>query len=134
MTEAAHVFVEEITLAGIRAAGAAYARADLPRRLARYHGDKTDSVFQAWHDGWRRPSSSGWNIEAELPHINAPPGPPGGRRSSTAAGAGERSSAASAARKESPAAARLGHTPHLEAPERVVEAVAGFLARHVGEG
>ena len=34
VTEAAHVFVEEITLAGIRAAGRAYAETDLATRLA----------------------------------------------------------------------------------------------------
>ncbi|MEO7651373.1 MAG: alpha/beta hydrolase [Bryobacteraceae bacterium] len=38
ITEAAHVMVEEESLAGIRAAKKAYATTDLAQRLARYHG------------------------------------------------------------------------------------------------
>jgi pimeloyl-ACP methyl ester carboxylesterase len=72
VTEAAHVFVEDITLAGIRAAAAAYATTDLPKRLARYHGDKTDTVFRAWADTWLAPWFRGWNVEAELRRVTCP--------------------------------------------------------------
>jgi pimeloyl-ACP methyl ester carboxylesterase len=70
--EAAHVFVEEITLAGIRAAGEAFAGGDLRRRLQRYHGEKTDATFAAWHDTWLSPAFRGWSIEAELPRVTCP--------------------------------------------------------------
>ncbi|NJN48281.1 MAG: alpha/beta hydrolase, partial [Candidatus Competibacteraceae bacterium] len=55
ITEAAHVFVEDVTLAGIRAAKAMYRTTDLRDRLARYHGDKVDSTFRGWCDTWLRP-------------------------------------------------------------------------------
>ena len=45
ITEAAHIFVEEITLAGIRAADGIYRATDLSEKLSRYHGEKTDQVF-----------------------------------------------------------------------------------------
>src|SRR5262249_27231343 len=48
ITEGAHVFVESITLDGIRAAKGQYATTDLRQRLERYHGDKTDTVFSIW--------------------------------------------------------------------------------------
>ena len=52
ITEAAHVFVEEPTLAGIRAVALAWGRTDLRERLARHHGDKTEALFRAWADTW----------------------------------------------------------------------------------
>src|SRR3546814_12118197 len=43
---AAHVFIESCTADGVRRAAESWAASDLPRRLARYHGDKTESVFR----------------------------------------------------------------------------------------
>jgi hypothetical protein len=45
-TEAAHVFVEDCTIAGIERAAVTWRDTDLPRRLARYHGDQAESVFR----------------------------------------------------------------------------------------
>jgi pimeloyl-ACP methyl ester carboxylesterase len=70
--EAGHVLVEEVCLAGIRAAGVAYERGDLRKALQRYHGAKTDLLFRGWHDTWLRPDFRAWNIEPELPRIVCP--------------------------------------------------------------
>ncbi len=67
--EAPHVFVEPVTLSGIRRAGASYAATDLADRLRRYHGENTDEVFRAWYDTWLRPDFQNWNIEAMLADI-----------------------------------------------------------------
>ncbi|AYA37545.1 alpha/beta hydrolase [Hymenobacter oligotrophus] len=72
ITEGAHVFVEDLTLAGIREAQQQYRRTNLPERLARYHGSKTDAVFAAWADTWLAPAFRSWNIEAYLPRIGCP--------------------------------------------------------------
>lgn len=72
VTEAAHVFVEPETLAGIRAAVEAFRTTDLKRRLARHHGDKTAGLFAAWADTWLAPGFASWNIEAALPRVTAP--------------------------------------------------------------
>lgn len=71
VTEAAHVFVETITLDGIRVADQAYADGKL-RGLSRYHGDKTEQIFKAWSDTWLAPDFAKWNIEAALPSITCP--------------------------------------------------------------
>lgn len=71
VTEAAHVFVEDVTLAGIREAVVAYDAGKLAG-LARYHGDKTESVFRGWSDTWLDPAFAAWNIEALLPQIEVP--------------------------------------------------------------
>ncbi|MBV9103764.1 MAG: alpha/beta fold hydrolase, partial [Candidatus Eremiobacteraeota bacterium] len=47
--EAPHVFVEQITLAGIEHAARDFHHGELRAKLARYHDD-VDSVFAAWHD------------------------------------------------------------------------------------
>lgn len=70
--EAPHVFVEDITLEGIRRAGEIYRTTDLPQALARYHGNQTDAVFQAWYDTWLTTEFHAWNIEEYLPRITCP--------------------------------------------------------------
>ena len=71
MTEAAHVFVEPETLAGIRVAVAAHAEGKL-RGLARYHGERADALFRAWHEIWLDDSFRDWNIQFLLPEISVP--------------------------------------------------------------
>ncbi|ALG69574.2 alpha/beta fold hydrolase [Beggiatoa leptomitoformis] len=72
ITEAAHVFVEEITLAGVKRAKIIYATTDLSKKLARFHGEKTASMFQNWANIWLSPAFAQWNIEDCLPHIVSP--------------------------------------------------------------
>lgn len=72
VTEGAHVFVEEITLAGIREAKEQLATTNLRERVARYHGDKTDALFSAWIDTWLSPQYRDWNMEDLLPRIQCP--------------------------------------------------------------
>lgn len=71
VTLAAHVIVEEVTLAGIRAARVAYAEGKL-QGLARHHGDKTDTIFRAWADTWLQPAFARWDIRYLLPSIACP--------------------------------------------------------------
>lgn len=68
---APHVFVEEITLEGIREARQVYLNSDLPQRLERYHRD-VEGVFWAWNNTWLSPEFRDWNIENYLPSISAP--------------------------------------------------------------
>ena len=70
--EAPHVFVEAITLHGIRDAQRLYRQTDLRRRLARYHGARVDDVFFAWHDIWLAGEFADWNIEDRLAEVSCP--------------------------------------------------------------
>lgn len=69
---APHEFVEEITLTGIREARAAWQTTDLPKKLARYHHERTQQVFADWNDTWLSPAFRDWNIEEYLPRIACP--------------------------------------------------------------
>jgi pimeloyl-ACP methyl ester carboxylesterase len=72
ITEAAHVFVEEVTLEGIRKAVATYETTNLKEKLSRYHGDNTELIFRGWCDTWLSPEFKKWNIEEYLPKIKCP--------------------------------------------------------------
>lgn len=72
ITEGAHVFVEEITLDGIRKAVEAYAHTDLRYKLEKHHGDKVESLFNAWTKTWLNPAFKKWNIEHFLEKIKCP--------------------------------------------------------------
>lgn len=72
IAEAAHIFVEEVTLKGIYDAIEAYRTTSLAQRLAKYHGDKVDALFRAWTETWTREDYRDWNIEHFLPGITCP--------------------------------------------------------------
>jgi len=72
ISEAAHVFVEDVTLSGIVEAGKLYFESDLKSKLERYHGPNTDKAFRGWHDTWLTPKFADWNMEDLLPNITCP--------------------------------------------------------------
>jgi pimeloyl-ACP methyl ester carboxylesterase len=127
VTEAAHVFVEPITLKGIRKAVAAFGPRHIEKRLARYHGAKARNLFFAWSDTWLSESFQNWNIEDCLDRITCPAlvmqgceDPYGSERQvqSIVAGIGPQSSAV---------LMPGGHALHRDTPENVSGAIAGFL-------
>ena len=71
VTLAAHVLVEDVSVASIAVARTAYATTDLRSRLARYHAD-VDSAFLGWNRIWLAPDFRAWNIEEYLPRIACP--------------------------------------------------------------
>jgi pimeloyl-ACP methyl ester carboxylesterase len=68
---APHVFVEDISIAGIAAAKRAFEGTDLPDKLARHHRDAA-KTFYGWNDVWLSPAFRSWNIESVLPAIRCP--------------------------------------------------------------
>ena len=69
--EAPHVFVEDMTVASIAQAKAAYRATDIRGRLARYHNDP-DHAFWGWNDIWLDPAFRAWSIEDYLPGVRCP--------------------------------------------------------------
>lgn len=128
--EAPHVFIEDITLAGIRAAGEAYADTDLRSRLARHHLDVDRTFRWGWHDIWLDPAFADWNIEDCLSGITCP----------VLLIQGEEDAYGTAAQLEAIAAGvsgpcetlmvrACGHTPHREARDAVLAATTDFIGR-----
>lgn len=126
--EAPHVFVEEVTLAGIVEAKRAFETTDLRHRLARYHVD-AEATFRGWSETWLNPDFRTWNIEEVLPGIRAP----------ILAIQGEDDEYGTLAQLDAIAAQaggpvhrlvlpRCGHTPHRERAEEVLDAMTRFIA------
>jgi pimeloyl-ACP methyl ester carboxylesterase len=67
---APHIFVESITLEGIRKADAT-GREKIISMLERYHNDPK-SLYLAWRDTWLLPEFRNWNIEEYVSKIKCP--------------------------------------------------------------
>ena len=128
ITEAAHVFVEHVTLAGIREADEAWRTTDLPSRLARYHGDQAEAVFRGWTETWLRADFRDWNMTERLPAITCPllvmQGADDQYGTETQVAAIVEGSGGPATPLIVPA---CGHTPHAEQREIVLQAMARFI-------
>ena len=72
VSEAAHVFVEDVTLKGIKAAVKEFEKGRLERALEAYHDINTRSIFHAWADTWLSSKFRDWNITDRLPSIHTP--------------------------------------------------------------
>ena len=66
--EAPHVFVEDLSVASIRAAKVSFETTDLRAKLGRYHAH-VDKTFWGWNDIWLDPNFRWWNIESYLDSI-----------------------------------------------------------------
>ncbi|MDX6531796.1 MAG: hypothetical protein QOH41_4086 [Blastocatellia bacterium] len=151
--EAPHVFVEEVGLESIRAiaedyredgagrmpahrpqdAGGPMSAPGLKQRLARYHGKNVDATFWGWNDVWLNPEFRLWNIEEYLPRISVPV--------LLIQGADDRYGTQEQIRKVEAGCrgpvrtvllADCGHSPHLDQPERALEAMKEFVREVFG--
>ncbi len=68
---APHFFIEEKTLAGIRAARTAFDQGSLKTGMSLYHND-ADHTFNGWCNAWLRPEFLSWDITDVLPGIKVP--------------------------------------------------------------
>lgn len=135
VSEAAHVFVEEVSLAGIRAAVEAWREGTLRQGLERHHGDKAESVFRGWAETWLEPAFAEWRMLDRLPAIRCP----------VLALQGIDDQYGTPAQVEAIAAATGGpcrplllpdcaHAPHHEAREATLEAMEAFLRPLLAQG
>lgn len=128
ITEAAHVFVESVTISGIRDAVYAYENKNLKKALYRYHGNNTDRVFYRWANRWLSPEFSGWNIENRLSAIKCPLLILQGEKDEYATlKQVEAIEKGVSGPRESVVIPGCGHVPHKESPERVCTIIADYI-------
>ncbi len=125
---APHFFVEDVSVASIRAIGERYA--ELRPRLARHHRDP-DGTFHFWHDAWLDPGfPTALYLDTEC---RAMPGPAlviQGTRDQYGTIAHARFLAERAGGPIAIAEPDGAHAPHLEAPEATMVAIERFLLMH----
>lgn len=130
VTMAAHVFVEEITLEGIRKAVDIYKTTSLSQKLKKYHFDQTDTLFWSWADTWLSKEFKDWNITKEISHIICPIlalqgendeyGTPEQLKAITKSVVGP---------VQTQLIPHCAHSPHLEAKEEVIKIISNFIKK-----
>lgn len=125
---APHIFVEDITLEGIRAAETLYRTTDLSRRLGRHHRDP-DSVFHSWNATWLSPEFRHWNIEASVPDIRCPVLAIQGENDEYGTLEQIRGIQRLAPQTELCVLPDCGHSPHRDQPQTVTRHLANFIQR-----
>jgi pimeloyl-ACP methyl ester carboxylesterase len=124
---APHVVVEDVTVEAIRETRRAYEEDGLRERMARHHDDP-DAAFWGWCDVWLDPAFRAWSIEPETADVTAP--------ALLIQGADDPYGTLDQldrieARVRGPVERLVvpgGHSPQLEQPDAVVDAIARFTA------
>lgn len=133
ITEGAHVFVEEITLEGIRTAVETYKHTDLKTRLEKHHGDKVENVFNAWTQTWLNPEFRKWNIEHFLEKIKCPVLVVQGEKDEYGSELQVNSICSKVqGHSEKLMIPSVGHSPHKEAPGETLHVTAHFIKSITG--
>jgi pimeloyl-ACP methyl ester carboxylesterase len=126
--EAGHIFVEEVTLKGVYDAWDAYKTTNLAERLQKYHGNKVAMLFRAWTETWTREDYRSWNIEYLLKDIHCPLLFIQGEADEY----GTLDQVEKTVSKVSGTAEKfiipgIGHTPHKESPELILDRTTEFI-------
>ena len=122
---APHVVVEDITVDAIRDTRRQFEEGELRARMARHHDDP-DAAFHGWCDVWLDPAFRAWSLEDEAGAVSAP--------TLLVQGADDPYGTLDQldrieARVRGPVRRLVvpgGHSPHLDQPEAVVDAIAAF--------
>jgi pimeloyl-ACP methyl ester carboxylesterase len=128
VTLAAHVVLDELTLAGVSALERSWREGELRAELERVHGPGIDTLFRGWFGLWLDPARRAWSIVDRLPRIICPVLAIQGADDEYGLPAQLDSIADGVA---GPAERMLvpncAHDPHHEARAVVLERVAGFV-------
>ena len=125
---APHVIVEDISVASIAAIKTAYETTELRTKLARWHKD-VDNAFYGWNGAWLDPAFRAWDISDALAFIRVPV--------AVIQGVDDQYGTARQVeiiREECRCPVEVvmlpgvGHSPHREAPEATLRAIADFAA------
>ncbi|TDD99423.1 alpha/beta fold hydrolase [Flavobacterium cellulosilyticum] len=127
ITEGAHIFVEDLTVKGIKEAIHAYQTTNLKTKLEKHHGNKTDEMFWAWASTWTTSEFRSWNIESFLPSIQCPALIIQGEADEYGTLKQVQNTIRQVQKAEKYCIPSVGHSPHKECPEIVLEKASEFI-------
>ncbi|CAA7386660.1 alpha/beta fold hydrolase [Chryseobacterium fistulae] len=126
--EAGHIFVEDITVKGVKNALEAYNTTNLPERLQKYHFDKVSMLVKAWTEIWLSDRFRSWNIEYLLKEITSPLLFIQGEEDEYGTlDQVEKTIFHVSGMAEKYIIPNIGHTPHKELPKLVIESSVTFI-------
>jgi pimeloyl-ACP methyl ester carboxylesterase len=127
ISEAAHLFIEDVSVEGIREAVVQFEKGKLKDLLKKYHREKTDNMFYGWAHTWLNPEFKKWNIEKYLPGISAPVLAIQGEDDQYGSFAQLKSIKKSTKNAEIKFIPNCGHTPHLQMKEEIILLLGNFI-------
>jgi pimeloyl-ACP methyl ester carboxylesterase len=130
---APHIMVEDLSVASIAKARAAYVDTDLRQRLARYH-ENPDSAFWGWNDIWLHPPFRQWSIEDEITGIRCPLLAVQGLDDEYGTMEQIRGIARRVPQTQLLELADCGHSPHRDQPAALIAATTQFIHTHAPGG
>jgi pimeloyl-ACP methyl ester carboxylesterase len=134
---APHFVVEDISVRSIEEAKTAYEQGALKTKLARCHRN-VDNAFYGWNGAWLDPKFRGWDISEYLAYIRVPVAILQGADDQYGTlGQIEIAQAECYCPVDVTIIPGAGHSPHREAPEVTLTAIADFIQRVLmthGEG
>ncbi len=122
---APHIFVEDITLKGIRQT--LVHQDKLVQSLQKYHGDKAEALFRAWSGTWLDPHFKQWTIQQEIASIKNPLLIIQGENDEYGSMAQIRGIREAVPHSQISILTDSGHQPHLQAMDEVILAIKAFI-------
>ena len=126
---APHILVEDLSVASIEQARAAYEQGELKKGLARYHDDP-DSAFYGWNRIWLHPPFKAWSIEAEIAAIRCPLLAVQGRDDEYGTLEQIRGIRRRVPHTQLLELGACGHSPHRDQPQALIQAATAFIHSH----
>ncbi len=123
---APHLFVEQITIDSISALASRFAQSDLPVRLGKYHRDPL-RTFAGWSGIWLDAAFRSWNIEEQVAAIKCPVLAIQGLDDEYGTMRQVERLSELAAQAQHLAVANCGHSPFIDQPDQVLEAIVRFV-------
>ena len=123
---APHILVEDLSVASIAQARAAYLQGDLRAALSRHHAD-VDSAFWGWNDAWLSPAFRDWRIADELRTLRAPLLAVQGLDDAYGTLAQIRGLRGPVPHTQCLELPACGHSPHRDQPQALIAAVTRFI-------
>lgn len=128
ITISAQSFVEDRTLAGIKAAKSSFQNPKQIERLEKYHGDKTKWVLDSWIETWMSNDFKNWSLDDVLAKVNTNLLVIHGRNDEYGSEKHPKSIAnLSSGRSSLVLMEETAHFPHREKPGVVLEHIREFL-------
>ena len=129
--EAPHVFVEEISLIGLKDAKKAFEQGGLKAGLAKHHREP-EMIFRCWNNIWLSPEFLTWNIVPCLSNIQCPTlliqGEEDAYGTLSQLDTIEKNISGSCEKK---IIHGIGHSPHRENPELVLRSIQQFISKNI---
>ena len=129
--EAPHVFVEEISLNGLKDAKKAFEQGGLKAGLAKHHREP-EMIFRCWNNIWLSPEFLTWNIVSSLSNIQCPAlliqGETDAYGTLSQLDTIEKNVSGICEKKILP---NVGHSPHRENPRLVLRSIQQFISKNI---